>query len=79
MLAGRTHFRSFFSDIDVTAVQADPLLRSNTGKDFAFLDVFKKFAVTLLVMFFDCGNALELTGNIVETFFFCLFCEICIH
>ena len=50
VLAGRAHFRSFFADVDVSAVQTDPFLRSDAGENFTFSDVFDELAVTLFMM-----------------------------
>ena len=76
MLAGRAHFRSFFADVDVAAVQADPFLRGDPGENLTFPDVFDELAVAFFMMLFDCSDTLEFTGNVIVAFFVCLFAPV---
>ena len=73
MFAGRAHLRRLFSDIDVAAVHADPLLRSDTDKHFTLLDILDQFAIPLLVMFLDRGDPFKLTGDFLISLFLRLF------
>ena len=79
MVADGADFRRSGPDVDVAAVAAFPAVFAGADPDLSGLDVGKELAVAFLVAFFNGGNALELSGDVVESFGTGLFGETLVH
>ena len=74
-----TNFWSFFTNMNVTTITANPNSNSSFCKYLSCFNIFCKFTITFFMFFFYFCNTFKLFCNIFKPFFTCNFCKLSIH
>ena len=79
MSADRADFRSILSDMNMTAVGADPDPVAVTGEHNALFDIRYQFAVTLFMLLLDLTDGIKKIGKTGKSLFLGNLCKLRIH
>ena len=77
MLANGAHFGSLLTNVDVTAVGADPNLNFFGNEDGFGVELFENCSVSFFVFLFDLAYCFEEVCDSVKAFFLSGFCKTC--